>query len=79
MTGAGIQDGDLVLAREQPSVADGEIAVVLIGEEATVKRVRLVKNGLRLEPANRKYKPKTYGRDEGVRVAGKVLMALREI
>jgi repressor LexA len=79
MTGAGIQDGDLVLAREQPSVADGEIAVVLIGEEATVKRVRLEKNAIRLEPANRKYQPRRYGKSEDVRIAGKVLMALREL
>ena len=79
MTGAGIQDGDLVLAREQPSVADGEIAVVVIGEEATIKRVRLEKNAIRLEPANGKYKARRYGQSEDVKIAGKVLMALREL
>ena len=38
MTGAGINDGDLVLARKQDTVEDGEIGVVVIGEEATGPR-----------------------------------------
>jgi repressor LexA len=83
MTGAGIHDGDLVLVRSQETVEDGEIAAVVIGEEATVKRVRLRRNRIRLEPANRKYKPITLGPDDmarnEVRIAGKVLMAIRRL
>lgn len=83
MTGAGILDGDLVLVRSQAEVGDGEIAAVVIGEEATVKRVRLQRNRLRLEPANRRYKPVTVGPDDmarnEVRIAGKVLIALRRL
>ncbi len=79
MTGAGIHDGDLVLVRSQPKVNDGEIAAVVIGEEATVKRVRFRRNRLRLEPANKRYKPITVGPDDDVRIAGKVLMAIRRV
>lgn len=39
MIGARIQDGDIVFIRQQESVADGEIAAVLIKNEATLKRV----------------------------------------
>ncbi len=79
MTGAGIHDGDLVLVRSQPEVTDGEIAAVVIGEEATVKRVRFRRNRVCLEPANRKYRPQNYGPDDEVRIAGKVLMAIRRL
>ena len=39
MTGARIFDGDLVYIRAQEDVDNGEIAAVLIGDEATLKRV----------------------------------------
>ena len=39
MIGARIMDGDIVFVRSQPTVENGEIAVVLIGDEATLKRV----------------------------------------
>ena len=79
MTGAGIHDGDLVMARAQERVENGQIAVVVIGDEATVKRVHKLKNGLRLDPENNRYKPITIGPEEEVRIAGKVLMAMREV
>jgi repressor LexA len=77
MKDVGIRDGDMVLARKQERVDSGEIAVVLIGEEATVKTVRFHRGGMRLEPANRRFKPIEVGRREDVRIAGKVLMAVR--
>ncbi len=39
MTGAGIDDGDLVLVRQQENANDGEIAVALVDNEVTLKRV----------------------------------------
>lgn len=39
MTGARIRDGDLVFIRQQSTVENGEIAVVMIGDSATLKRV----------------------------------------
>lgn len=52
MINARIFDGDLVYIRQQPDVLDGEIAAVLIENEATLKRV-FHKNGrLRLKAEN---------------------------
>ena len=58
MIGCGIMDGSLVLVQKTSSISNGDIAVVLIGEEVTVKKV-YIKNGLLiLEAAN----PNTPGR-----------------
>jgi repressor LexA len=78
MIDAGINDGDLVLVRSQPKVNNGEIAAVIIGDEATVKYVRISDDEVILEPANSKYKPITLGPEDDVRIAGKVVMALRQ-
>ena len=79
MTGAGILDGDLVLVRRQPTVNDGEIAAVVVGDEATVKRVRFRKETIVLEPANPRYRAMVFGGGDEVRIAGKILIALRRI
>jgi repressor LexA len=79
MTGAGIHDGDLVLVRRQSTVNDGEIAAVIVGDEATVKRVRFREEEIVLEPANPRYRAMTFGPGDEVRVAGRVVMALRRV
>jgi len=78
MTGAGILEGDLVLVRSQPFVQQGEIAVVLVGEEATVKRFFLrSRNRIELKPENPSHEPMIYGPGDSVRVEGKVIAVLR--
>ena len=57
MIGARILDGDIVLIRQQPDVDDGEIAAVLIDNEATLKRVHKKTGCLILNPANPSYEP----------------------
>lgn len=57
MINARIFDGDIVYIRRQDEVEDGQIAVVLIGDEATLKRVRLYPDHLSLEPENPRYRP----------------------
>ena len=57
MVGARIHDGDIVFIRRQDDVADGQIAAVIIDDEATLKRVYHVKNGLQLLSENPKYPP----------------------
>jgi repressor LexA len=52
MTGAGILPGDVVVVRRQPSASSGDIVVALIGDEATVKRLRLRKRRVELHPEN---------------------------
>ena len=60
MIGAGIKDGDIVFIRKQESVDDGEIAAVLVEDEATLKRVYITKDAVTLISENPKYKPMIY-------------------
>lgn len=57
MVNARIYDGDIVFIKSQDMVDNGEIAVVLIGDEATLKRVMYYpdKNMLILKPENTNY------------------------
>ena len=74
MTGARIYDGDIVCIRQCDSVNSGEIAAVLVdGEEATLKRVRLQEDGIVLWPENPAYQPMIFtGADaRRVRIIGK--------
>jgi repressor LexA len=52
MTGAGILPGDVVVVRRQPSADSGEIVVARIGDEATVKRLRIRRRRAELHPEN---------------------------
>ena len=76
MRDAGILSGDFVIVRPQGTIEYGEIAVILIGDEATVKRV-LFKDGLVvLKPENKDMEPMTY-KPEEIAIAGKVIGLLR--
>lgn len=57
MTGARINDGDLVYIRSQPQVESGQIAAVMIDGETTLKKVYYHPNSLVLMPANPAYEP----------------------
>lgn len=73
MINARIFDGDIVYIRQQQTVENGEIAAVLIDNEATLKRVRLFDDHIVLEPENPMYKPFVYWGEEmnDVRIIGK--------
>jgi repressor LexA len=61
-------------------VKSGEIAVVLIGEEATVKRFFPRRDKLLLFPENEDYEPiEVRPADPDVRVAGKVVGVFRRL
>jgi repressor LexA len=57
MINARIFDGDIVYIRQQETVENGEIAAVLIDNEATLKRVCLFDDHISLEPENPQYRP----------------------
>ncbi|MBI5181077.1 MAG: repressor LexA [Nitrospirae bacterium] len=78
MIGAGILDGDYVIVKPQASIESGEIAVALIGDEATVKRIYIKKAQIILKPENKDMKPIAYN-PEGVRIIGKVIGVVRKI
>ncbi len=75
MINARIYDGDVVYIRRQESVENGEIAAVLIDEEATLKRVRLFDDHIALEPENPLYRPFVYWGEEmnNVHILGKAV------
>ena len=77
MIGARIYDGDIVFIRSQSSVDNGEIAAVIIGDEATLKRVYYYPNEekLILSPENPRYAPLVYiGAElENIKILGKAV------
>jgi repressor LexA len=83
MIGAGIFDGYTVLCREQPLVNNGEIAVVIIDNEATLKRFFFDResNIITLYADNPNYKPIRYVGEEinHVRILGKAVAFYAEI
>ena len=57
MTGAGIDDGDLVLIRKQEEARNGDIVVAFVeGEGNTLKRYKQYGNTIFLHPENPKYR-----------------------
>ncbi len=77
MTGARIFDGDIVFIKEQPMVENGEIAAVIIGDEATLKRVQYDRenNEIALFAENPAYKTQRYKDAEldSIRILGKAV------
>lgn len=57
MINAGILSGDKVVVRPQQTADDGQIVVAMIGDEATVKRLRRRNGEIWLMPENPNYAP----------------------
>ena len=75
MIEARIFDGDIVFIKSQSDVENGEIAAVIIDNEATLKRVYKTDNVLSLMPANPKYSPLVYTGEamNSIRILGKAV------
>ncbi len=75
MINARIFDGDIVFIREQPDVENGEIAAVLIDNEATLKRVYKYDNRIELRAENPTFKPVSYVGEAlaDIRILGKAV------
>ena len=72
-----VDDGDLVVIRKGDTANNGEIVVALVmGEEATLKRLRKRGASIALEPANRNYETRILGPDQ-VQVQGKLVGLIR--
>ena len=66
------KSGDIIYRREQPDVYDGQVAVVSMDGEASLKRVYHIKDGLQLLSENPKYPPMicTYEEYNNIRIIG---------
>lgn len=75
MKDARIMDGDIVFVRRQPTVQNGEIAVVLIDDEVTLKRVYITEQGIILRPENPAYQPMFVSHEDfrQVRILGRAV------
>jgi len=81
MIGARIYDGDIVYIRQQPTVDNGQIAAVLIDNEATLKRVYAYPDKLVLSPENPAYPPFVYSGEEleNIRIIGLAVAFLSKV
>ena len=77
MIEAGINDGDVVVIREQPRADEGDIVVALVeGQEATLKTYRRRDNMIVLQAANPAYEDRML-RDDQVSVQGRLVGLIR--
>lgn len=60
MTDARIRRGDIVFVQQQPSVENGDIAVVVVGDEIALRRFYKADSGVILEPDNGQHRPEFY-------------------
>lgn len=77
MEGAHIYDGDLVYVQSCSTVESGRIAVVMIGDEATIKKVYFKNELMILEAANPKYESKFFTMQEVEEIPVKVIGLVR--
>jgi repressor LexA len=77
MIGDGILEGDHVVVTVDSRPAHGSIAVVLIGEEATVKHVYYERDALRLKSSNPAFPDLVYGPEDNPVVQGRVIGVVR--
>lgn len=79
-----IKEGDIAIIRRQETIESGQIAVVIVnGDEATIKKVRLSPDGIMLIGFNTAvYEPKFYSKEEiavlPVRIYGKLVEVRRK-
>lgn len=77
-----LENGDIVIVRRQSCVESGDIAIVLVGDEATVKKVQKSETGITLIAYNPTvYEPHTYSNEEinqiPIKIMGKVVESKR--
>src|SRR5690349_9685498 len=79
MIGDGILDGDLIVAESRQSADNGQTVVALVdGSDATVKRFYRERGGVRLEPANTRFKPIHIKPPDRLSIQGAVIGVIRK-
>ena len=78
MTGVGIHDGDLLIIRRQDTALDGQIVVALVGDEATLKRIKIDKKNKKviLHPENPRFSDMVY---DDVKIQGVAVKVLSDV
>ncbi|MDP3948409.1 MAG: transcriptional repressor LexA [bacterium] len=74
-----INDGDVVLVRQQETAENGQRVVALIdNHEATLKKFYMERGHIRLQPANKNMEPLIFRNGRDVSIQGIVLDVIRE-
>ncbi|WP_394350905.1 LexA family protein [Flavobacterium phycosphaerae] len=79
MTGAGIDDGDIMVIDRSLEPTDGKIAVCCIDGEFTVKRIQIQKDGLFLLPENKDFQPIKVTQDNQLLIWGIVTYVIKRV
>lgn len=80
MTGAGINDGDILVVEQGTESLDGKIGVVLVDEKTHVKRIYFQDGHIRLNPENPTFSPYKFDPEKKkIRKIGKVIGVVRKI
>jgi repressor LexA len=82
MIDEGIMDGDFVAVRPSNTIENGRIAVVLLDDETTVKRIYVRQDRIALQPANKAggYKSRYVKRgSKRVQIVGRVIGCIRKM
>ena len=79
MTGAGVQDGDLLVVDRSLEPEDGSTVIACVDGEFTVKTYRRDRRGVRLEAANPAYPPIAFAGEMELRVFGVVTAVVHRL
>lgn len=77
MSGEGILPRDLVVVKPQQVANHGDLVAVLLGEEATVKRIHFDTGRVKLVPSNPAYNPIVI-EQEDARIIGRIVGLIRD-
>ena len=78
MLGAGIHPGDILVVDRSLQALDGSVVIAAVDNEFTVKYLRRDRNGVRLEAANRKYRPLLFSEGMELRLFGVVTAVIHQ-
>ena len=69
-----MHEGDVVIIKKQESIESGQVGIVLVnGNEGTVKKIIITKEGLELHSFNEKYEPMVFSMEEVMNLPVKVI------
>jgi|Deesub1362A_J573_1020465.scaffolds.fasta_scaffold00029_129 repressor LexA len=74
----GIDDGDFILVRVQPTAENGQVVIARVDGEVTCKRYYRLNRMVSLEPANRRFRPLKFEADE-VEIVGIVTNVIKKV
>ena len=78
MTGAGIQDGDLLIVDRSITATHGSVVVAAVDGQFTVKTLEKVRGRLRLMPSNPDFKPIEFKDGQELEVWGVVTSVIHQ-